>query len=89
VLSTPYLSDKEYFHACNILKTKMMYDFAALKAKNLEIGIKFRDNIIIIIKSFVDVGGAPFNINSLCTTLAYLIMHIHQQWDEMFESLVG
>ena len=65
----------------------MQYDFAALKVQDFNVAFQMRDNIIsksfhlnlyiVILKNFAMNKGAPFIINSLCTALAILTMHIH------------
>jgi len=50
VLSAPQLDQKEYFNAANILKNKMIHDFASLRQQDFNVSFKMRDNLIVIIK---------------------------------------
>jgi Exportin 1-like protein len=41
----------------------------------------------VIIKRLATEGAAKFLLNSLCTALAILIMHINEQWTDFVESI--
>jgi len=57
----------------------MMYDFCALReTANQDIVLKMRDNLITLVQSAISKGtmGRPI-LNTLCTAIAYLTVHIH------------
>ncbi|CDW74356.1 arm repeat-containing protein [Stylonychia lemnae] len=88
VLTIDGLLDKEYFHAANVLKNKMMYDFANLRNQDYNISFQIRDNLLIILKKMTAQEKPPFLINCICTAIAILIMHINENWPDMIEQLI-
>eukprot|EP00347_Sterkiella_histriomuscorum_P023855 403333152 len=88
-LSLDNLENNEYFHAANVLKNKMMYDFASLRRQDFSISFQIRDNLLIILKKMIDDGKPSFVLNCLCTALAILSMHLNESWQDMIEQLIS
>jgi hypothetical protein len=45
--------------------------------------------IVVILKKMASEGKPPFLLNSICTAIAILIMHINEAWPDMIEHLLN
>jgi hypothetical protein len=46
ILLRLFVTKQEYFNAANILKNKMIHDFASLRQQDFNVSFKMRDNLI-------------------------------------------
>ena len=96
--SAAQLSDTELFQAAIILKSKMMFDFVALRFhcnEDISVQMQMRDRVLTVMQTLSDPhfrsnGPAPrFILNVLATAFAYFSIHIHAKWPSLISDVSG
>jgi len=86
------LSDGEVFQAAIILKSKMMFDFPALRLHSSDdsnVQMQMRDKILSIMQTLsephfrINKPAPKFILNVLATGFAYFSIHIHAKWPSL------
>ena len=78
MLNQPDLNEFQMLFAANTLKSKMIFDYSALKSQNSQVAEKFGEELVKMIKNLLSEGTkkpSPVVINSLCLSLAIFCIH--------------
>ena len=77
MLNQSDLNEYQMLFAANTLKSKMIFDFDSFRLKSPEVADKFGEEIVKMIKYFINNGNKPSDtvINNLCLSLAIFCIH--------------